>query len=142
MRRGAKPGKAKVDAKPPIGRKRRKSEGSRVGDGHLEQVPLGHGADDLGSACGGQDRKFERLCGDPGLPAQFGHEGRTCRIYPRPSPGDSHIRSLEGRATLQLQLAETDRSPRQRACGQISATIARCALLFETRYRLNLRVRT
>jgi hypothetical protein len=50
------------------------------------------------------------------------------------SPGDSLIGGLEGKATLQLQLAETDRSPRQRVCGQISGTIARCALLFAQRF--------
>src|SRR5262249_26369195 len=32
MRRGAKPGKAKVQAKPPVAPKSRKNEGSRVGD--------------------------------------------------------------------------------------------------------------
>lgn len=32
MRRGAKPAKSKVEAKPPIARKSRKSEGSRVHD--------------------------------------------------------------------------------------------------------------
>jgi hypothetical protein len=32
MRRGAKPGKAKVEAKPPIAGKARKSEGTRVHD--------------------------------------------------------------------------------------------------------------
>jgi len=34
----------------------------------------------------------------------------NCRMYPRPSPGDSLIATLEGRVTLQLQSAETDES--------------------------------